>query len=75
MVNISEQLHKQLEAHEKHIIESDEDAHTDKLMQLRLASLQIFITDHYKDSPKRRNMLSVVHSLRKLSPEALEHKE
>ena len=55
--------------------ESDEDAHTDKLWQMRMASAQIFITSHYKDSPKRRKMLADIHALRKLSTGALEHKE
>ena len=75
MSNLLEQLHKQVEAHEKHILESDEDAHTDKLWQMRMASAQIFITLHYKDNVKRRKMLAEIHVMRKLSPEALEHKE
>ena len=68
-------LHKAIESHEKHILESDEDAHTDKLLQLRMANLQIFTTSHYKDSPKRKKMLECIHELRKLSTLALEHKE
>ena len=75
VLKLVEQLHKTVEAHEKHVIESVEHAHTDKLMQMRVESHDRFVTDHYPEGPKRNKMLEHLHAIRKLSHEALEHKE
>ena len=59
----------------KGCLESSGDAHTDKLLQLRMSNLHIFITTHYPESHVRKEMLGLVHKLQALSHKALEHKE
>ena len=75
MGKILDHLKDSYENHHKQLVETPEDAHTDKLLQLRMSNLHIFITQHYPDNPERRRMLAHVHELQKLSHEALEHKE
>ena len=70
-----EKLHEAVKEHEKVVLETSEDAHTDKLLQLRMSNLHIFITTHYPDSHARKEMLGLVHRLQGLSHKALEHKE
>lgn len=70
-----EKIHDALHHEEKVALESAEDAHTDKCLQLRMSNLHIFITTHYPDNPKRKKMLGLVHEMQQLSHEALEHKE
>ena len=75
MSKILDGLHDKLHIEEKIVLETSEDAHTDKLLQLRMSSLHIFITTHYPDNAKRKKMLGLTHEMQKLSHEALEHKE
>ena len=75
MSKIVDALHKNLHIEEKVAIESEEDAHTDDLFQRRMSNLHIFITTHYPESAKRKKMLADIQALKKLSHEALEHKE
>ena len=70
-----EKLHDAVKAHEKVVLETSEDAHTDKLLQLRMSNLHVFITTHYPDSHARKEMLGLVHKMQGLSHKALEHKE
>ena len=70
-----EKLHDAVKEHEKVVLETSEDAHTDKLLQLRMSNLHIFITTHYPESHARKEMLGLVHRLQGLSHKALEHKE
>ena len=70
-----EKLHDAVKEHEKVMLETSEDAHTDKLLQLRMSNLHIFITTHYAESHARKEMLGLVHRLQGLSHKALEHKE
>ena len=72
---IIEKIHEQLHIEEKVLLESDVDAHTDKLWQLRMSNAHIFITSHYPDNVKRKKMLGLIHELQQTSHEALEHKE
>ena len=74
-MNALEKLHDAVKAHEKVVLESSNDAHTDKLLQLRMSNLHIFITTHYPESHVRKEMLGLVHKLQALSHKALEHKE
>ena len=41
-MNALEKLHDAVKAHEKVVLESSGDAHTDKLLQLRMSSLHVF---------------------------------
>ena len=75
MSKIVDKLHERLHVEEKIAIESVEDAHTDDLFQRRMSNLHIFITTHYPESAKRKKMLADIQALKKLSHEALEHKE
>ena len=75
MSKIIDDLHKRLHSEEKVAIESTKDAHTDDLFQRRMSNLHIFITTHYPESAKRKKMLADIQALKKLSHEALEHKE
>ena len=75
MSKIVDALHEKLHIEEKVALESSEDAHTDELLQRRMSNLHIFITTHYPDTHKRREMLGLVHKLQQLSHETLEHKE
>ena len=70
-----QKLHDAVKEHEKIVLESSEDAHTDKLLQLRMSNLHIFITTNYSESHVRKEMLGLVHKLQGLSHKALEHKE
>ena len=70
-----EKLHDAVKAHEKVVLETSEDAHTDKLLQLRMSNLHVFITTHYPDNHARKEMLGLVHKMQGLSHKALEHKE
>ena len=74
-MNALEKLHDAVKEHEKVVLESSGDAHTDKLLQLRMSNLHIFITTHYPESHVRKEMLGQVHKLQALSHKALEHKE
>ena len=74
-MNALEKLHDAVKEHEKVVLESSNDAHTDKLLQLRMSNLHIFITTHYPESHVRKEMLGQVHKLQALSHKALEHKE
>ena len=75
MSKVVDALHQKLHIEEKVALESSEDAHTDELFQRRMSSLHIFITTHYPESAKRKKMLADIQALKKLSHEALEHKE
>ena len=75
MSKVLDSLHKRISEHEKVVLESSEDAHTDELMQRRMSNLHIFITTHYPDTHERKEMLGLVHKLQELSHKALEHKE
>ena len=70
-----EKLHEAVESREKVVLESSKHAHTDKCLQLRMASLHVFFTTLYPDNHQRREMLGMVHKIKGLSPKALEHKE
>ena len=70
-----EKLHDAVKAHEKVVLETSEDAHTDKLLQLRMSNLHVFITTHYPESHARKEMLGLVHKMQGLSHKALESKE
>lgn len=70
-----QKLHDAVKEHEKVILESSENAHTDKLLQLRMSNLHIFITTNYPDNHIRKEMLGLVHKMQGLSHKALEHKE
>ena len=70
-----EKLHDAVKAHEKVVLETSEDAHTDKLLQLRMSNLHVFITTHYPDNHARKEMLGLVHKMQGLSHKALESKE
>ena len=70
-----QKLHDAVKEHEKVVLETSEDAHTDKLLQLRMSNLHIFITTHYPESHVRKEMLGLVHKLQGLSHKGLEHKE
>ena len=72
---VLDSLHKRISEHEKVVLESSEDAHTDELMQRRMSNLHIFITMHYPDTHARKEMLGLVHKMQELSHKALEHKE
>ena len=74
-MNALEKLHDAVKEHEKVVLESSNDAHTDKLLQLRMSNLHIFITTHYPESHVRKEMLGLVHKLQALSHKAFEHKE
>ena len=70
-----EKLHDAVKEHEKVVVEDSKDAHTDKCLQLRMASLHIFFTTLYPDNHQRKELLGMVHKMKQLSPKALEHKE
>ena len=70
-----QKLHDAVKEHEKVVLESSEDAHTDKLLQLRMSNLHVFITTHYPNNHQRKEMLGWVHRLQALSHKTLEHKE
>ena len=74
-MNALEKLHDAVKEHEKVVLESSNDAHTDKLLQLRMSSLHVFIASHYPDTHARKEMFGQVHKLQALSHKALEHKE
>lgn len=74
-IKVLDSLQKRLEDHEKHLVQSSEDAHTDDLLHRRMTSLHIFITTHYEDNVHRRRMLEAVEHLKQESTLALEHKE
>ena len=54
-----QKLHDAVKEHEKVVLETSEDAHTDKLLQLRMSKLthMRFITTHYPESHVRKEML------------------
>ena len=41
-MNALEKLHDAVKEHEKVVLESSNDAHTDKLLQLRMSSLHVY---------------------------------
>ena len=53
-MNALEKLHDAVKEHEKVVLESSNDAHTDKLLQLRM--LHVFIASHYPDTCSQRDV-------------------
>ena len=74
MSHVVEFLKEQVADHQRHLQESDEDAHTHVLILRQLEYKQKFIKEHFPDNAASREMLELIQKMRKLVPKALEHK-
>ena len=66
---LTDALKKEFEAHHKVLSETDEDAHIHVLWLRRLEGVQGYVEDHFPDTPKRKEMMGHIQSLRKLGSE------
>lgn len=75
MSKVVEFLKEQVEDHQRHLEESEEDAHTHVLFIRQSIYREKFVRDHFPDNPTTQEILALIRRERALVDKALVHKE